>query len=213
MKKLFIILLLTVHCTNYSQTENEKVRGKVLFDFSGGLASRIGKPEKTGNFMLDNKINASKNGYFIDASLYVQIKPEMNHYLGVKYNNFFDLINDQKLAINFYAVSYLYSKKFTSNDLLNFSISVGYISYKDDEYFIKDYVIKGGTVGLGLEGSYLLRITDGIYSGPKIGFQFGNISEFDVSNSGNPDQNMDLNNTTESVSTFDIGLVVRIKIN
>lgn len=212
MKKLFIILLLTVHCTNYSQTENEKVKGKVLFDFSGGLASRIGKPEKTGNFMLDNKINASKNGYFIDASLYVQIKPEMNHYLGVKYNNFFDLINDQKLAINFYAVSYLYSKKFTSNDLLNFSISVGYISYKDDEYFIKDYVIKGGTVGLGLEGSYLLRITDGIYSGPKIGFQFGNISEFDVSNSGNPNQNMDLNNTTESVSTFDIGLVVRIKI-
>ena len=212
MKKLFIILLLTVHYVNYSQTENEKVRGKVLFDFSGGLASRIGKPEKTGNFMLDNKINASKNGYFIDASLYVQIKPEMNHYLGVKYNNFFDLINDQKLAINFYAVSYLYSKKFTSNDLLNFSISVGYISYKDDEYFIKDYVIKGGTVGLGLEGSYLLRITDGIYSGPKIGFQFGNISEFDVSNSGNPDQNMDLNNTTESVSTFDIGLVVRIKI-
>ena len=212
MKKLFIILLLTVHYVNYSQTENEKVRGKVLFDFSGGLASRIGKPEKTGNFMLDNKINASKNGYFIDASLYVQIKPEMNHYLGVKYNNFFDLINDQKLAINFYAVSYLYTKKFTSNDLLNFSISVGYISYKDDEYFIKDYVIKGGTVGLGLEGSYLLRITDGIYSGPKIGFQFGNISEFDVSNSGNPDQNMDLNNTTESVSTFDIGLVVRIKI-
>lgn len=212
MKKLFIILLLTVHCTNYSQTENEKVKGKVLFDFSGGLASRIGKPEKTGNFMLDNKINASKNGYFIDASLYVQIKPEMNHYLGVKYNNFFDLINDQKLAINFYAVSYLYSKKFTSNDLLNFSISVGYISYKDDEYFIKDYVIKGGTVGLGLEGSYLLRITDGIYSGPKIGFQFGNISEFDVSNSGNPDQNMDLNNTTESVSIFDIGLLLRIKI-
>lgn len=201
-----------MNCVTYSQTESEKVRGKVLFDFSGGLASRIGKPEKTGNFMLDNKINASKNGYFIDASLYVQIKPEMNHYLGVKYNNFFDLINDQKLAINFYAVSYLYSKKFTSNDLLNFSISVGYISYKDDEYFIKDYVIKGGTVGLGLEGSYLLRITDGIYSGPKIGFQFGNISEFDVSNSGNPDQNMDLNNTTESVSIFDIGLVVRIKI-
>lgn len=201
-----------MNCITYSQTETEKLRGKVLFDFSGGLASRIGKPEKTGNFMLDNKINASKNGYFIDASLYVQIKPEMNHYLGVKYNNFFDLINDQKLAINFYAVSYLYSKKFTSNDLLNFSISVGYISYKDDEYFIKDYVIKGGTVGLGLEGSYLLRITDGIYSGPKIGFQFGNISEFDVSNSGNPDQNMDLNNTTESVSTFDIGLVVRIKI-
>lgn len=212
MKKLFIILFLTVYCTNYSQTESEKVKGKVLFDFSGGLASRIGKPEKTGNFMLDNKINASKNGYFIDASLYVQIKPEMNHYLGVKYNNFFDLINDQKLAINFYAVSYLYSKKFTSNDLLNFSISVGYISYKDDEYFIKDYVIKGGTVGLGLEGSYLLRITDGIYSGPKIGFQFGNISEFDVSNSGNPDQNMDLNNTTESVSIFDIGLLLRIKI-
>ena len=212
MKKIFIILLLAMNCVTYSQTESEKVRGKVLFDFSGGLASRIGKPEKTGNFMLDNKINASKNGYFIDASLYVQIKPEMNHYLGVKYNNFFDLINDQKLAINFYAVSYLYSKKFTSNDLLNFSISVGYISYKDDEYFIKDYVIKGGTVGLGLEGSYLLRITDGIYSGPKIGFQFGNISEFDVSNSGNPDQNMDLNNTTESVSIFDIGLVVRIKI-
>lgn len=212
MKKLFILLLIAVHTINYSQTETEKAKSKVLIDISGGLAARIGTAEKTGNFIVDNKIKASRDGYFIDASLYVQIKPEMNHYLGIKFNTYFDYINDNKLALNFYALSYLYSKQLKSKDLINVSISAGYISYKDNEYFSKDFVIKGGTIGLGFDGSYLLKISNTIYTGPKIGLQFGKISDFDVSNKNNPNQNVNVNDQAESVSTFDIGLVLRIRI-
>ena len=31
-------------------------KSKVLFDFSGGLSSRIGKVEKSNDFILDNKV-------------------------------------------------------------------------------------------------------------------------------------------------------------
>lgn len=212
MKKLLVLLLIAFHTIIYSQTETVKSKGKVLIDISGGLAARIGTAEKTGNFIIDNKIKASRDGYFIDASLYVQIKPEMNHYLGVKYNSYFDYGNNNKLAFNFYAISYLYSKQLASKDMINVSISAGYISYKDDEYFSKDLVIKGGTIGLGFDGSYLVKISNGIYSGPKIGLQFGKISDFDVSSKNNPNQNVSLKDQAESVSTFNIGLVLRIRI-
>lgn len=212
MKIVFSTLLIAVATLSYAQTKIENKKSTVIFDMSGGLSSRIGTAKETGDFILDNKIKASRNGYFIDASLYVQLKPEMNHYVGIKYHNFFDFVNEEKLAINFYAISYLYSKELTSHDLVNLSSSLGYISYKDDEYFTKGYTIKGGTVGFGLEGSYLLKISKAIYSGPKIGFQFGKISDFDVSSKNNSNENISLRDEEESVSTFNIGLVLRVKI-
>lgn len=145
-------------------------------------------------------------------TLYFQVQPNSNHYLGFKYNNFFDLLNNNKLSINFYGGSYLYSNEFKSKDVLNFTASLGYIAYKDNQYFFKDYVIKGGNVGFKTEVSYLLKIADGFYSGPKLGLQFGSVNDFDVKNKNNSSQNFSLKNGSESVSNFDFGLVFRIKI-
>ena len=43
------------------RTKEDKIGLDVVFDFSGGLSSRIGKVEKTNDFILDNKIKASRN--------------------------------------------------------------------------------------------------------------------------------------------------------
>lgn len=214
MKKFFVFILVSFNSLVFAQTTSEIIpsKSKIIFDISGGLSSRIGRAEKTNDFNLNNKINASRNAYFIDAALYFQVQPNSNHYLGFKYNNFFDILNSNKLSINFYGVSYLYSNEFKSKDALNVTVSLGYIGYKDNEYFSKDFVVKGGNFGLRTEIYYLLRIADGIYSGPKLGLQFGKVNDFKVKNNNNSSQNISLNDVNESVSNFDFGLVFRIKI-
>lgn len=69
MKKFFILVLVSFNTMFFAQStsENKPLKSKVILDISGGLSSRIGKAEKTNDFNLNNKINASRNGYFIDA--------------------------------------------------------------------------------------------------------------------------------------------------
>ena len=207
---IFFIIILSQSIFAQSVTIDTIAKSKVVFDFSGGLSSRIGKAEKTNDFILNNKINASRNGYFIEASLLTQFSPNSNHYIGVKYNNFFDYINENKLSISFYGLSYMYSKESKSKDNFNFDLSVGYISYLDKEYFFDGYTVKGGNIGMRTSVSYLLRITNGVYSGPKLGLQFGSIKDFTLEKNGSSTQTINLNNTSESVSNFDFGLVLRI---
>lgn len=212
MKRSLIFFLIFLSQSIYAQsvTIDTIAKSKVLFDFSGGLSSRIGKAEKTNDFILNNKINASRNGYFIEASLLAQIAPNSNHYIGVKYNNFFDYINENKLSISFYGLSYMYSKESKSKDNFNIDLSLGYISYRDKEYFFDGYTIKGGNIGMRTSISYLLRIANGVYSGPKLGLQFGSIKDFTIEKNGSSSQTINLNNISESVSNFDFGLVLRI---
>jgi hypothetical protein len=212
MKRSLIFFLIFLSQSIYAQsvTIDTIAKSKVLFDFSGGLSSRIGKAEKTNDFILNNKINASRNGYFIEASLLAQIAPNSNHYIGIKYNNFFDYINENKLSISFYGLSYMYSKESKSKDNFNIDLSLGYISYRDKEYFFDGYTIKGGNIGMRTSISYLLRIANGVYSGPKLGLQFGSIKDFTIEKNGSSSQTINLNNISESVSNFDFGLVLRI---
>lgn len=212
MKRSLIFFLIFLSQSIFAQsiTIDTITKSKVLFDFSGGLSSRIGKAEKTNDFILNNKINASRNGYFIEASLLAQIAPNSNHYIGVKYNNFFDYINENKLSISFYGLSYMYSKESKSKDNFNIDLSLGYISYRDKEYFFDGYTIKGGNIGMRTSISYLLRIANGVYSGPKLGLQFGSIKDFTIEKNGSSSQTINLNNISESVSNFDFGLVLRI---
>jgi hypothetical protein len=212
MKRSLIFFLIFLSQSIFAQsiTIDTIAKSKVLFDFSGGLSSRIGKAEKTNDFILNNKINASRNGYFIEASLLAQIAPNSNHYIGVKYNNFFDYINENKLSISFYGLSYMYSKESKSKDNFNIDLSLGYISYRDKEYFFDGYTIKGGNIGMRTSISYLLRIANGVYSGPKLGLQFGSIKDFTIEKNGSSSQTINLNNISESVSNFDFGLVLRI---
>lgn len=212
MKRSLIFFLIFLSQSIFAQsiTIDTITKSKVLFDFSGGLSSRIGKAEKTNDFILNNKINASRNGYFIEASLLAQIAPNSNHYIGIKYNNFFDYINENKLSISFYGLSYMYSKESKSKDNFNIDLSLGYISYRDKEYFFDGYTIKGGNIGMRTSISYLLRIANGVYSGPKLGLQFGSIKDFTIEKNGSSSQTINLNNISESVSNFDFGLVLRI---
>lgn len=214
MKNILIFSLVVFSNLVFGQeVPNDTIsKSKVLFDFSGGLSSRIGKVEKTNDFVLNNKINASRNGYFIDASLLFQIAPNSEHYFGFKYNNFFDYLNENKLSISFYGLSYMYSKEFKSKDNFNLDFSLGYISYRDKEYFFEGYTVKGGNIGIRTSVSYLLKISNGIYSGPKLGLQLGSIKDFKLEKNGNPSQTINLSDTSESVSNFDFGLVLRISI-
>lgn len=214
MKIFFIAVLTSFSSLIFAQTtsENTPSKTKIILDISGGLSSRIGTPQKTNDFNLNGKIIASRNGYFMDASLYFQAIPNSNHYLGFKYNSFFDLLNNNKLAINFYGASYLYSNQFKSKDAINVTVSLGYITYKDDHYFFKDYIVKGGNFGFKTEVYYLLRITNGVFSGPKLGLQYGKINDFEAESTKNGAQNLSLKNGNESVSNFDFGLVLRIEI-
>ncbi|WP_264558549.1 hypothetical protein [Flavobacterium sp. N2270] len=214
MKKRLLYSLFFISSIIFAQeAPNDSIsKSKVIFDFAGGLSSRIGKAEKTNDFILDNKINASRNAYFIESSLLFQIAPNSEHYFGFKYNNFFDYINQNKLSISFYGVSYLYSKEFKSKDNFNLDFSLGYISYRDKEYFFDGYTIKGGNIGVRSSVSYLLKITEGVYSGPKLGLQFGSIKDFTVENKTNSSQSINLKGVSESVSNFDFGLVLRISL-
>jgi len=214
MKRSLIFFLIILSQSVFAQSVpiDTIAKSKVVFDFSGGLSSRIGKVEKTNDFILDNKIKASRNGYFIEASLLTQFSPNSNHYIGVKYNNFFDYINENKLSISFYGLSYMYSKESKTKDNFNFDLSVGYISYRDKEYFFDGYTVKGGNIGMRTSVSYLLRITNGVYSGPKLGLQFGSIKDFTLEKNGSSSQTINLNNASESVSNFDFGLVLRVSI-
>lgn len=214
MKNILIFSLVVFSNLVFGQeVPNDTIsKSKVLFDFSGGLSSRIGKVEKTNDFILNNKINASRNGYFIDASLLFQIAPNSEHYFGFKYNNFFDYLNENKLSISFYGLSYMYSKEFKSKDNFNLDFSLGYISYRDKEYFFEGYTVKGGNIGIRTSVSYLLKISNGIYSGPKLGLQLGSIKDFKLEKNGNPSQTINLSDASESVSNFDFGLVLRISI-
>lgn len=212
-KNIFFFLMIFTNSFFAQNAINDSVsKAKVIFDFSGGLSSRIGNAEKTNNYILDSKINASRSAYFIEFSLLTQVIPNSNHYIGLKYNNFFDYINSNKLAISFYGLSYMYSKDFKSKDNLNFDLSVGYISYRDKEYFFDNYTIKGGTVGVRTSVSYILKIVDGVYSGPRLGLQLGSVKNFTTEKNGSVSENINLANTSESVSNFDIGLVLRINI-
>ena len=101
----------------------------------------------------------------------------------------------------------MYSKESKSKDNFNFDLSVGYISYRDKEYFFDGSNVKGGNIGMRTSVSYLLRITNGVYSGPKLGLQFGSIKDFTLEKNGSTSQTINLNNTSESVSNFDFGLV------
>ena len=210
MKRSLIFFLIILSQSVFAQSVpiDTIAKSKVVFDISGGLSSRIGKVEKTNNFILDNKIKASRNGYFIEASLLTQFAPNSNHYIGVKYNNFFDFINENKLSISFYGLSYMYSKESKTKDNFNFDLSVGYISYRDKEYFFDGYTVKGGNIGMRTSVSYLLRITNGVYSGPKL----GSIKDFTLEKNGSSSQTINLNNASESVSNFDFGLVLRVSI-
>lgn len=214
MKSILVLLLIIFSHPFFAQeSSNDSIKkSKVLFDFSGGLSSRIGKVEKSGDFILDNKINASRNANFIEANLLFQVEPNSSHYMGLKYNNFFDYINKNKLAISFYGLSYMYSKDFKSKDNFNVDVSLGYITYRDKEYFFEGYTVKGGTIGIRTGVSYLLYIAKGVYTGPKLGLQLGGIKDFKVEKTGNPTQTINLNDATESVANFDLGLVLRISI-
>ncbi|WP_320814864.1 hypothetical protein [Flavobacterium sp.] len=214
MKKALIFSLFIFTNLFFAQgTLNDTIKkSKVIFDFSGGLSSRIGSVEKTNDFILNNKINASRNGYFIEASLLTQFAPNSNHYMGIKYNNFFDYINENKLSISFYGLSYMYSSKFKTKDNFNIDLSIGYIAYRDKQYFFDDYTVKGGNIGVRTSVSYLLYIAKGVYSGPKLGLQFGTVKDFTVEKNGNTTQNLNLKGASESVSNFDFGLVLRVSI-
>ena len=104
----------------------------------------------------------------------------------------------------------MYSKESKSKDNFNIDLSLGYISYRDKEYFFDGYTIKGGNIGMRTSISYLLRIANGVYSGPKLGLQFGSIKDFTIEKNGSSSQTINLNNISESVSNFDFGLVLRI---
>lgn len=214
MKKALIFSLFIFTNLSFAQgTLNDSIKkSKVIFDFSGGLSSRIGSVEKTNDFILNNKINASRNGYFIEASLFTQFAPNSNHYMGIKYNNFFDYINENKLSISFYGLSYMYSSQFKTKDNFNIDLSIGYIAYRDKQYFFDDYTVKGGNIGVRTSVSYLLYIAKGVYSGPKLGLQFGSVKDFTVEKNGNTTQNLNLKGASESVSNFDFGLVLRVSI-
>lgn len=214
MKKILILLFLVFSNFQFAQENKNETpqKAKILFDFSGGLSSRIGKVEKTGDFILDNKINASRNANFIEANLLFQVEANSSHYMGLKYNNFFDYINKNKLAISFYGLSYMYSKDFKTKDNFNVDFSLGYITYQDKEYFFDGYTVKGGNVGIRTSVSYLLYIAKGVYTGPKLGIQLGGVKDFKAEKTGNPTQTINLKGTSESVSNFDFGLVLRISI-
>ena len=216
MKKLLIGLLVfnlnIVMAQTDSEIEIKPLKNRTYFDISGGLSSRLGKAQPTNDFDLDRKISISKRGFFVDASLFFQVKPNSNHFIGFKYNSFNNYLNNNKLSISFYGVSYLFSKEFYGKDLLNADVSFGYITYKDNQYFIDNYVIKGGNVGIKTNLYYLLKISKGFYSGPKIGLQLASAKDFKVENKVSNSQDINLKDVNESLSTLDIGIVFRISL-
>ena len=97
MKKILFYLLL-ISQISFSQTSKDSVKsGKFFVDFSGGFSKRLGSLEKTGDYILDQKIESASKGYFYEIGFTAQLIPNSSHYMGIKFNQFLKLLNGNKI--------------------------------------------------------------------------------------------------------------------
>lgn len=201
MKKiavLFVFLISSqIHSQNASKSGNIGLKN-VYLDVTGGYAQRLAETPGSGNFEKRN-FDDLKKGFSYDASLYFRLDEESDSFLGFKYNSFskkatqYDVYvqapngdagvgeytNDVK--VDYYGLSFLFSDNSLTNESgANFEMGLGYINYRNNAVYLRDYSIKGGTFGVYSSGSYYLKLSDGFYFGPKVGFLYGLVDTVDI---------------------------------
>lgn len=210
MKKILFYLLL-ISQISFSQTSKDSLKtGKFFVDFSGGFSKRLGSLEKTGDYILDQKIESASKGYFYEIGFTAQLIPNSSHYMGIKFNQFLKLLNGNKISTSFIGVGYMYSPELSDGSYFSVDAYLGYIIYKDNEFYIDEYVMKSNSFGVTTSISYYIYIAKGVYFGPKLGLQLGGSKKFNVTSPmGNETLNFD---EAESFSKIDFGLSFRFNL-
>lgn len=210
MKKILFLFFLISQFV-LSQTENDSInKGRFFLDFSGGFSKRLGSIEETGNYVLDQKIESAARGYFYEIGLNAQLIPNSSHYMGLKFNQYLKILNGNKISTSFVGIGYMYSPELNDGSFFAVDAYLGYIIYKDNEFYIDDYVMKSGSLGFTTSAAYYIYIAKGIYFGPKLGLQFGSSKKFKVSSPmGNETLNFE---EAESFSKIDFGLSFRFNL-
>jgi hypothetical protein len=200
MKRIFLIITALISFFTFSQ-ETEKPKSNqssFILKASVGPSFRLAKTPPYLPVYLKDYISDLKSGMSYDFSGYYLIN-ETHGALGIKYNSFnskasigpLDLVapngdrgngrTSDNITISFIGLSYGYFG-LVDNEKGGFDmeIALGLLSYKDKATILGSYDITGSTVGLIGSFGYDIKLIDGLYIEPKIGYAMGTIGRFDI---------------------------------
>lgn len=227
MKKIFVIITLIISLFSFSQ-EIEKGKtnqSSFILKANIGPSFRMAKTPSNLPSYLKSYVSDLKSGMSCDLSGYFLLKKSHNA-LGLKYNRFnskgsvgpIDLIapngetgygrTTDNITISFIGLSYGYFGLVDEEKGgFDMEVALGLISYKDKANVLGAYEITGSSVGLLGSFGYDIKLVQGLYLEPKIGYAMGTISQFNVEGENGYKTTLKLDNDTkESLFRIDFSL-------
>lgn len=227
MKKTILILTLCFSLFGFSQEIEKKKSNQSSFIIkaSFGPSFRMAKsPSNLPNYLKDY-VSDLKSGMSYDFSGYFLLNKSHNA-LGLKYNSFnskasigpIDLVapngqtgvgtTSDNITMSFIGLSYGYFEIVDKEKGgFDFEMALGLISYKNKSNILGAYDITGSALGIVGSIGYDIKLIEGMYVEPKLGYTMGTISQFDVTGENGFKGTLKLaNDTKESLFRIDLSV-------
>ena len=202
--------------------------GRWQLGVEAGISRRIGEVPPDLDPMLEDHIEAQRNGLHVSGSIHYFIKEELA--LGVVYNSFFGAKHSMEITgtaedgstvtgilaedvrMRWIPFSVLYAPRSQGRTSFQGSVGIGPLFYRNYAIILNNVLITGASAAMGASVRLQHRLTSTASIGLHVAYMAGSIDRFEY-DFGSTKATISLPDAyNESVNRFDIGLNLRLRL-